>query len=106
MRHCDEYIDDKSQPMCLRRYLRFNRWPTIVQVRAWQLGVKEPKLYATVSTPNESHCNKYGVKNGDRVRVVMASRLGDVGITTNLDAENGYKVRVNIEELKDFSDEI
>ena len=32
---------------------------------------------------------------GTRIKVVMASRMGDVGITPNLDAHNGYVVRIN-----------
>lgn len=31
---------------------------------------------------------------GTRVNVVMASRFGDVGITDNLEAENGYSLRI------------
>lgn len=38
-----------------------------------------------------------------RVRLVMASRFGDVGITRNLKAESGYAWRVPVEELCNFS---
>jgi hypothetical protein len=34
----------------------------------------------------------------------MASRFGDVGITSNLDAEYGYDDRVAVEDLTDFTD--
>ncbi len=34
------------------------------------------------------------------VKIVMVSRLGDVGITTDLDAENGYGARVKLDELE------
>lgn len=33
------------------------------------------------------------MKKGDKVKVVMASRFGDVGITDDLSAENGYHYR-------------
>lgn len=36
---------------------------------------------------------------GTRVKIVMVSRFGDVGITDDLTAENGYHLRVNIDEL-------
>lgn len=36
---------------------------------------------------------------GTRVKIVMVSRFGDVGITTKLDAETGYGARVLLEEL-------
>lgn len=39
-----------------------------------------------------------------RVRVVMASRLGDVGITKNLTVRRGYEKRVMVEELTNFSE--
>jgi hypothetical protein len=39
---------------------------------------------------------------GTRVRVVMASRLGDVGITKILKDENGYTDRVFVQELSNF----
>lgn len=37
-----------------------------------------------------------------RVRVVAASRLGDVGISRKLDQEDGYETRVPVEELTNF----
>ncbi len=90
-RHCDEYINDFNAPMSLRWFLFVNRLPASDKHLCEKNGVK-PRLFA-----------KY---KGNRVRVVMASRLGDVGITKNLDAENGYSLRVQIEELTDFTDEI
>lgn len=35
-----------------------------------------------------------GYKKGDRVKAVMVSRMGDVGVTKKLDATNGYDLRV------------
>lgn len=40
---------------------------------------------------------------GDMVKIVMVSRLGDVGITDDLKADNGYGRRVMLEDLYDFS---
>lgn len=39
-------------------------------------------------------------KAGDLVKVVMVSRFGDCGITTDLKAEYGYAARVMPEELE------
>lgn len=39
---------------------------------------------------------------GHRVKIVMVSRLGDVGITEDLEAENGYAARVMLDDLCDF----
>lgn len=88
-KHCDEYIHDHQAPMCLRWFLYRHRVPAIDGLLMHQNGVN-PKLFAT-----------YG---DNRVRVVMASRFGDVGITEHLEDENGYSVRVLVSDLKDFSD--
>ena len=84
---CDDYIDDPSAPAALRKYLAFARAPAHGQL----LPKPHPTLYADYE--------------GQRVRVTMASRFGDVGITTNLGAEFGYERRVLVKELSNFSEE-
>ncbi len=37
---------------------------------------------------------------GTLVKIVMVSRLGDVGITTDLNAENGYAARVDLSDIE------
>lgn len=86
-KHCDDYIHDFSAPMCLRFFLLVHRLPAIDGALLRANGV-EPVLYATYE--------------GTRVRIVMASRFGDVGITEHLNRTHGYEMRVHIEELKDF----
>ena len=58
-----------------------------------------PKLFATYNGEGWR-----GVEKGDRVRVVMASRLGDVGCTKNLEADSGYQLRTSVDNLSEFSD--
>ena len=86
-KHCDDYIDDPTQPEALRSFLAWARAPAHGHLapRPW------PTLYATY--------------NGQRVRVTMASRRGDVGITTELWAPRGYDTRVYVEQLTDFAAE-
>jgi hypothetical protein len=86
-KHCDDYIDDETQPECLRAFLDHARSPAHGMDRA----EPRPALFANY--------------NGKRVRVVMASRLGDVGITSNLHAERGYEKRVAVADLSGFSAE-
>lgn len=88
-RHCDDYIHDHEYPICLRWFLLANRLPAVDGVIIEEAGVS-PKLFADYK--------------GQRVRVVMASRMGDVGITPNLEAEHGYEDRVFIDELENFSE--
>lgn len=40
---------------------------------------------------------------GARVKIVMVSRFGDVGITDDLSAEFGYHARVELDRLCDFA---
>ena len=87
-RHCDEYIRDYNSPKCLRWFLFINRLPAVDKMLASERGVN-PTLFA--------HYKR------KRVRVVMASRLGDVGITEDLGAERGYSKRVAVAELSRFS---
>jgi len=88
-RHCDRYINDRDFPLALRWFLYVKRVPAgDIQLLIEKTG--EPKLFA-----------KY---KGDWIRVVMASRLGDIGITTHLEDEYGYSNRVAVSDLSDFTD--
>jgi hypothetical protein len=87
IRHCDDYIDDPTTVGPLRTYLAFARAPAHGQL----LPKPHPRLFAD--------------HDGQRVRVTMASRLGDVGITTDHARELGYDRRVAVSELSNFSEE-
>lgn len=92
MRHCDDYIRDKTQPRCLRLFLLINRIRASWKYARWiGKGKTEPVLFADY--------------RGKRVRVVMASRFGDVGITKNLEATSGYDLRLSVGDLSNFSDQ-
>jgi hypothetical protein len=43
--------------------------------------------------PVEENTTKHNCKAGTKVRVWMASRFGDVGVTDNLETPRGYDVR-------------
>lgn len=86
-KHCDDYIHDLAAPKCLRFFLLWNRMPAADQMLLREFR-EEPTLYADYQ--------------GVRVRVVMASRLGDVGISRSLNKEDGYETRVPVEELTNF----
>jgi hypothetical protein len=85
-KHCDDYIDDESQPPALRKFLGRARMPA----HGMMEKTPYPKLFADYK--------------GKRVRVVMASTMGDVGITEHLGADAGYQCRVAVEDLANFSD--
>lgn len=84
-RHCDDYIDDEAAPRPLRVFLERARSP------AHGMLSKEP--YPTL----------YADHDGRRVRVTMASRLGDVGITEDLTSEQ-YQTRVIVASLTNFGE--
>ena len=87
-KHCDDYIRDKSQPKCLRKFLLYHRIPATWRFCRWKDSWGTPSLFA--------------MYKGEPVRVQMASRFGDVGITTKMNQKNGYELRVNVEDLTDF----
>ncbi len=88
-RHCDFYIHDLDAPMELRWYLFVNRLPAVDTCFLID-KVGDPKLFA-----------KY---KDEWIRVVMASRFGDVGITNRLDEDSGYSKRVCVADLSEFTD--
>lgn len=104
-RHCDDFIEDPAQPECLRRFLGYHRLPA---------AAKYPTGDADYDAGMEAHLGcpmwrdpvpvLFADHAGRRVRVVMASRFGDVGITTHLDAESGYDQRVAVEVLSNFAE--
>jgi hypothetical protein len=83
---CDAYIDDPTAPAALRIFLAFARAPAH--------GAFLPKPHPTL----------YADYEGKRVRVTMASRLGDVGIAMDLGRTSGYDTRVAVNQLSNFSD--
>jgi len=87
MRYCDDIADDPTTPECVRAFVNHARAPA----HGALLGTPRPKLFAT--------------HNGKRVQVVMASRLGDVGVTQNMRTGASYRQRVMLDELTDFSDQ-
>lgn len=98
-KHVDEFIDDEAQPECLRVFLERARSPAHGRFGP---GSEKPypKLFATYTGQPWQ-----GVNPGDRVRVTMASRMGDVGCTKNMDADHGYQLRCPVDSLTDFSAE-
>ena len=84
MRHCDEYIDDETTPDCLRNFLDYARSPA----HGAMLGQRKPICYADFE--------------GETVKLNMASRFGDVGISKNLKSEYGYFKRVFVSDLSNF----
>ncbi len=86
IRHCDDYIDDKTQPAALRAFLSRAREPAH--------GHMNPAPFPTL----------FADFGGTRYRVVMASRMGDVGITSKLDRDHGYEMRVAVQQLTNFSE--
>lgn len=63
---------------------------------------KEPILYATTLSDVTTMDDDVVIPKGTRVRIVMLSRFGDIGITTNLAATRGYETRVSLISLTDY----
>ena len=88
--HCDDIIHDHSYPQCLRHWVWFNRQPAMNKGRLRTLYGSEPVCFA--------------MWKDRRVRLVMASRFGNVGITEDLKTATGYSHRVSLDELSDFGE--
>lgn len=88
--HCDDLIHMSDLPLCARYFLLVHRLPA---------------MDGTIITAYHGSPVCYANYQGKRVRLTMASRFGDVGITDDLKADRGYKWRVPMGELSDFSDE-
>lgn len=83
-KHCDDYIDDPTQPEALRAFLARARSPAH--------GLLSPDPYPTLFADHE----------GSVVRVLVASRMGDVGFSYDLTKTHGYDRRVFLESLTNF----
>lgn len=99
-KHCDDYIDDLSAPMPLRWFLFVRRLPATDMFLCQANGV-DPSLYADYTTMSTKGRRSERVPITRRVRVVMASRLGDVGITFDLNSTQ-YRHRVPVSFLSNF----
>ena len=110
--HCDDLIEDASQPECLRIYLEYNRRPAIDKDLS---EADEPRLFAALRADTDGQAylvywdhqgpvmQPMPMKAGQTVRVVMASRFGDVGITPVLNNAKGYVARVHVSDLEHFT---
>jgi len=64
----------------------------------WMVG----QVFSLKADTTNPHSPK--LKAGTKVKVVMASRFGDCGITTDLTKQNGYSNRVMPWELEQLPD--
>lgn len=88
---------DHDLPDFVRAFVAMNSGPA-TETMAIRAAGYMPALYATWTPPPNTI---YSDEGPIRVRVVMVSRLGDVGISRK-DQEHGYFTRVSIYDLTDF----
>lgn len=85
--HVDDWLDDPATgPSDVKEWLEHFRRPAYRQDRAW-LGARV--LLCTY-------------KDGARYRCVGCSRMGDVWLSAKHDRENGYDLRVDIDDCTDW----
>lgn len=133
--HCDEVADDPAAPEPLRRFLSYARLPAVCKLPglagerladclkwipeedvAYVWTDPEPELYASLIAPATVRIpppewiagareKVIRLRKGARVRVTMASRLGDVGISPDLKSGQGYLTRIPLSDLENFGAE-
>lgn len=83
--HCDDYLGHEDAMW----FIFIERLPANLRAMLFQrTNAKAPQLFA------DYECR--------RVRVTMASRFGDLGISHNLMEPRGYFTRVGIDKLSNF----
>ncbi|MCD1645209.1 hypothetical protein [Aurantimonas coralicida] len=99
--HCDDLIDDPTQPECLRDWLRYQRLPAVCKhTPADCEDMVSPKLRPFIW--RDPPPVLYADHAGRRVRCKMASRFGDIGITPDHRSFSGYSERVAVDALSNF----
>lgn len=88
-RHCDDLSDAGVLPLPVKQWVDYQRLPA------------HDKFDRTNPVKN-----LFAVLNDRVVKLNMASRFGDVGVTTNLEAQFGYERRVMLTDLKHFHTEL
>lgn len=87
MKHIDDWLDDPTTgPADVKEWLEHFRRPAIYKDYKW-LAAK--KLFCTY-------------KDGKRYRCIGCSRMGDVWLTKHFERENGYDLRIDIEDCTDW----
>ena len=60
-----------------------------------RMNDKSPRQYFYVTLNKDIKLEDDTFKKGERMKAVLASRLGDICLTRDLDAENGYELRLD-----------
>lgn len=107
--HCEDFITQPDVPECVKAF--------VIQKRSVDRAGPQLALFANLKEDRTSrHYQGYwqnGVpvmslttmEAGTRVRVVMASRFGDVGVTEDLTADHGYGARLYLDQLENFGEQ-
>jgi hypothetical protein len=89
--HCDDVIHNSQYPITLRYFLYHYRVSALDRALLRRVH-GTPKCFADFEDQT--------------VQLTMASRFGDVGITTNLETPPGYDTRTTIDKLSNFRDKL
>lgn len=90
MKHVDNFIDYNYSEECYARWvLNHFRLPAVLKMD-FEPFMKEHKLFCTYKDK--------------RFRVIGASRLGDIWLTSDFKRNTGYEKRVDVDECSNWSD--
>lgn len=90
-----EYLfEHKDLSEAEKNRLRAEKVPPVYEVEAYAELAKDVELREYDEEDYEKFVVTETIRAGTPVRVVMASRLGDLGVTRNLNTQHGYETRV------------
>lgn len=88
MTHIDDWLDNPlTGPAEVKEWLEHFRRQAIHKDYEW---LNSRKLFCTY-------------KDGNRYRCIGCSRMGDVWLTKHFDRENGYDLRIDIDDCTDWA---
>lgn len=87
-------FEHKDLPESEKNRLRSEMVPSVYEVEAYAELAKDVELREYDEEDYKKFVVTETIRAGTPVRIVMASRLGDLGITRDLNKQYGYEARV------------
>ncbi len=88
--HVDDFVDSGTGDMGIH-YARL------------MLGIMRMPSHGIALDSLTKRFRLFCTYNGERYRVVMASRMGDIGLSKHFEQDTGYSIRVAVTDCREWS---